>query len=219
MPAGLKFLGGVLAALNEVEPFRLDEPVLQELPMGLEPEIEIGGTIYASFQRDDVVVTVGPRVVTSRWAQTVCQAPYPRYARLKRVLFETCSRCESLLGRRNDYVVANMSYINAIPPEVAETVGVHTVLANMDPKHPAIPSSRLNQIEFGWREQDGIDMRITARQKEQDLILDCGSGAFLMGRSPSEMLDLMHDRLNDLFPRILTDDAKRRFGFEPNEAA
>ncbi len=170
------------------------------------------------LQSRDAILIVGPRVLSARWNQDYCEAPYPRFERIREVLLGAVEVCGNLLG---PVVVdtANMNYLNLVG-QSSGSYRIGELIRGFEPPHEAVPPGSLKEVCMVWQEQNhGVELRVESKyvlqsDRSPSLIIDTGAGVHADGRPLPERVDAMHTALNELFPTILTDEAKRLFAYD-----
>lgn len=201
----------------------LSEPTQHEAAPGISESIAISPGVITGVVLDDndqgMTAVIQKRLVVVRWVKKLVKdAPeYPRFPTLRDTLWNVVdtlgqvSRLDSV-----PIAVVNMSYVNFIDASDPSKILIDYF---SDLVHVKVTdnSERIHQVELSWR-RDGIDLRFCLKhigmnvgdETKEGFQLTTVAGARIgdSNKDPSERLEVVHQRLQDLFRDILSDRAR-----------
>jgi hypothetical protein len=204
-----------------VEPTQLDVA-----PGAGETRIEIGpgylpGALFTG-QNSGLSVSVQPQVIVARWVrnQGLKQPEYPRYGALRDALWSAVESFRKACGDEFPGIaVVNMSYVNFVPSADAATF-LSKYLSPVSQLKSMDTAQQVRKLEAAWSEADDLDLRFAVEQAAARLPdgvtpgfrLTTAAGLRLGGSLDAKAgLERVHDALQELFLKLISEEAKREW--------
>jgi hypothetical protein len=166
------------------------------------------------------------QVVVSRWLQArgSNEISYPRFQAVRGALQGALAALgDAYTGDLPPIAVVNMSYVNIVPIPHATPV-VERYFSPSAHLQIAQGAQQMFKVEASWKESAGIDLRysleqvhaIVADEKVEAYSLTTAAGSRV---APNEdgwlRLDYIHDRMQEFFSDLLSEQAKKEWQLTP----
>ncbi len=208
----------------------LSEPRYRDVPPGVAPQFTIGtgqipGAVFEGH-KEGLAISVFPDLLVARWQRPPAASlpDYPRFPALREALCNGLDAMRKAQGNENmpTIKVVNMSYVNL--PRIAHAEPVLQDYFSRKAHVEFVRDAKIvHKAEVSWREHDGFDLRycleaVSEPIDEQTIEAYCLTTVGGMCVQPpadvKSCLDTVHDRMQRLFRDLISDHAKRVWGFK-----
>ncbi|MCW5937603.1 MAG: TIGR04255 family protein [Fimbriimonadaceae bacterium] len=178
---------------------------------------QLAGVAFSAEDRSMVVV-IQPNLLMVRWIYRREGPAYPRYE----ALVDNLSWCFDQIGALTEpspsCSAVQMTYMNYVTKQQLESGGVARYLSDRFRRPLDGAGSSVHHYELAWREER-VDLRlklvpgvVEELDSEPGLIFQTIAGSFVNEASWSGHLAQCHERLNELFPELISQEAKKEWG-------
>lgn len=198
----------------------------REVPPGGTPRSSFGVNEFPSVRftqsTPGIVVSVQDDMIAIHWAKHQGGIDYPRFDQISRDLWWFIERAQSAGIAWPPFRVVNLSYLNLVAAQKRATWD--NVSVYLSPAlHASIldSSSRFSELNLSWQMVSGLDRRVafthctltSGEESVQGYALRTVTGLMSETETGPETLNLVHDDLQDFFLEIISDYAKKEWGY------
>lgn len=229
IPLTYSIVFGIKEKLGNEFPALIEPPKIEAAP-GIESVIRIkpGGLIGAVYTGNSqgLVLSIQNHVLSARWTREVSlnSPPYPRYEAMRSVLFKLFTALTSMRSNNPPVIlVANIFYVNFVTIPHTESV-LERYFSNSVHLPIFDAAKKIQKLEAAWGDNNNVDLRFELQQATAEFAegqppmegyqLTTAAGRRLSDNvDPSHALDDLHDRLQIFFAELISDTAKKEWGF------
>lgn len=193
----------------------LDLPSQIEVPPGIEqPLLVAGPNVPNAFSltghEEGVTLTLQRQLLAAKWQLTREFCRYPRYALLRESLRELVDAMQETAA---SVAVVNIVYVNFIPTKNVGASFVKKYFAEIAQVGLFKDAAKVQQFTAAWRASPTIDLRVDLRhakrnQADGQRLLTAGGSRIQPEDNPFSMLDEVHDKLQQCFLEMISDEAR-----------
>ena len=214
------------AVLDKVTKFdNLDLPSQIEVPPGIENALlVVGPNVPNAFSltghAQGITLTLQRQLLAAKWQRTPESAEYPRYDLLRESLSELCKAMPGSIAR---VAVVNIVYVNFIPTKDVGARFIQKYFGEVAQVGLFKDAARVQQFTAAWRASPTIDLRVDLRhavrnKADGQRLLTAGGSRIQPEDDPFSRLDEVHDELQRCFLELISDEAKREWGYRETRA-
>lgn len=214
------------AVLDKLTKFdNLDLPNQIEVPPGIEQHsFAIGPNVANAFRltghAQGITVTLQRHLLAAKWQQSPESAEYPRYGLLRESLSELFNAIQKPIA---PVAVVNIVYANFIPTSDVSAGFIKKYFAEIAQVGLFKNAAKVQQFTAAWRASSTIDLRVDLRhivrnKTDGQRLLTAGGSRIQPEDNPFARLDEVHDELQRCFLELISDDAKRDWGYRETHA-
>lgn len=215
--------------LSEAFPSLEDVPGF-EAPPGLKSlKIESPSALFGfrlSNSAKGTSLTFQHQLIASRWADNMLHPKYVGFEVLEDGMRKAMTCLQESNVQLTPVSVANMVYVNFVAADQGTSEELGKYLLGLPQTSRFTEATDVHQLLVSWREHDDVDMTLDVKgatrtigdTKETGFRLATAAGLrFDPKNEPFDIVTCLHDRLQQLFAEVLTDNAKELWGMEITE--
>ncbi len=216
-------LGPDFPDITEIKKIEAAPGVKFELEMA-----ELPGAVFTGGE-SGLLITLQKSVVAVRWLKRARGqgTGYPRFPVLKEALSRAHTVLAGMDGVDVKPCVTNMAYVNLVQ-EAPSASSLQRYLSAGSLMQVAADTVRMHVLEAAWQESDGVDVRF--RVDARPPTVEHQAAAFTLTTVAGQRitppaahvdaaLDVVHQRLQSFFTRLISDHAKQEWGLAENTNA
>jgi len=213
------------AVLDKLTKFdSLDMPSQIEVPPGIEHPMLVAGPNFPNAfsltgHDEGIRLTLQRQLLAAKWERTHESSEYPRYDLLRESLSELF---KAMPGSIAPVAVVNIVYVNFIPTKDVGARFIKKFFSEIAQVGLFKDAARVQQFTTAWCASSTIDLRVDLRnavrnKADGQLLLTAAGSRIQPEDDPFSRLDEVHDELQRCFRELISDDAKREWGFRETD--